>query len=123
MDFLIGAAVLWVAPLFVAYSVGRSRGREGLWYALFLGWIGVLVLLMLPPRRDAATGYRECPFCKSSIRVDASVCPQCQRDVEPIAATMPNAPSATAVRPALKWTLGLLVALIVAVVVIGFLTR
>lgn len=26
---------------------------------------------------------RECPFCKSQIRPDATVCPHCQRESEP----------------------------------------
>ena len=31
----------------------------------------------------AASTLRQCPFCKSDIRRDASVCPHCQRETEP----------------------------------------
>lgn len=49
--------VLWIAPVFVAASVGSNRGRTGAGVALglCLGWIGVLLALFLPaptpPRR------------------------------------------------------------------------
>ena len=33
-----------------------------------------------------AQGSRDCPFCKSFIGVDASVCLYCIRDVEPLVA-------------------------------------
>jgi hypothetical protein len=85
VDVLLGAIILWVIPIFVGISIGRSKGRAGWAYGLFLGWIGVLILALLSPVKDSSTGFRECPFCKEQIRWDAVVCPHCQRDVEPLA--------------------------------------
>ena len=43
-------------------------------------------LTFLKPGPLPARNTRECPFCKSEIRADASVCPHCQRESEPTAA-------------------------------------
>jgi hypothetical protein len=37
----------------------------------------------VPPSGDDVRVMRECPFCKSQIRADASVCPHCQRESPP----------------------------------------
>jgi hypothetical protein len=73
--------VLWIIPIFVAVSQGRAKDRAGLAYGLFLGWIGVIILAFLPPRKGDK--FVECPFCKESIRRDALVCAHCQREVGP----------------------------------------
>lgn len=88
MDPLVIVAILWVIPIFVAYSIGRPKGRMGIAYGLLLGWVGVIILALLPPVRNAAAGYRPCPFCKEQIRRDATVCPFCQRDVEAVPAVV-----------------------------------
>lgn len=121
MNILIGAIVLWIVPLFVANSIGKSKRRAGLIYGLFLGWIGVLILAILPALPEptaaeqlealdrqrgqykasyieqkkaelqaqlaAAETHRECPFCKESMRKDATVCPHCRHE-SPAAANM-----------------------------------
>lgn len=79
---IVGAAILWVVPIFVAVSLGRTKRREGWAYGLFLGWIGVLILALLPALPDPMVG--ECPWCKEDIRTDAIVCPHCQREVTPL---------------------------------------
>lgn len=48
MEFLVFAIILWVVPIFVAKSIGDAKGRYGVAYGLLLGWIGVLVVYMLP---------------------------------------------------------------------------
>lgn len=107
---LIYIVVLWVVPVFVAVTIGNHKRRAGLLYGLFLGWLGVLILAVLPSappmtlerlekkRRQIGEGryqkakaaleaergrHRECPHCKEQMRSDASVCPHCQRDVDP----------------------------------------
>lgn len=80
---LIGAVVLWVIPIFVAVSQGRAKDRAGLAYGLFLGWLGVIILAVLPRRQGEM--YGECPHCRENIRLDASVCSHCRRDVKPAA--------------------------------------
>lgn len=76
-----GAVILWVVPIFVARSQGHAKNRDGWVYGLFLGWLGVLILALLPPLDDGR--YGECPWCREDIRFDASVCPHCRRTVEP----------------------------------------
>lgn len=55
---VIGAIILWIVPIFVANSQGKAKNRAGIAYGLFLGWLGVLVLAVLPPnhgtREDTA---------------------------------------------------------------------
>jgi hypothetical protein len=48
MEFLALAIVLWVVPIFVARSIGDPKGRYGTAYGLFLGWLGVVAVYMLP---------------------------------------------------------------------------
>ena len=79
---LVGALVWFVIPIFVAISQGRAKRRSGWAYGLLLGWLGVLILAVLPPRPDPMIG--ECPHCREDMRVDASVCPHCHRDVTPL---------------------------------------
>lgn len=47
-SILVGAVVLWVVPIFVAHAVGAPKGRAGAAYGIFLGWLGVLVVAVLP---------------------------------------------------------------------------
>lgn len=80
---LASVLILWVVPIFVARSQGRAKNRDGIWYGLLLGWVGVLVLAVLSPLVDTSL-YGECPWCREDMRLDASVCPHCQRDVTPL---------------------------------------
>jgi hypothetical protein len=72
---------------FIWQSKGGSFGAGFLLGAL-LGIIGIiLVAVMTPDKNQAqrvplAVALRECPHCKTPIRRDASVCPQCQRESE-----------------------------------------
>ena len=49
MELLVGALILWIVPIFVAHSIGKSKHRHGFWYGLLLGWIGVLIIALLSP--------------------------------------------------------------------------
>jgi hypothetical protein len=80
---LIAAVIVWIIPIFVARAQGRAKNREGWAYGLLLGWIGVLVLALLPALPDTSK-YGECPWCREDLRLDASVCPHCRRDVTPL---------------------------------------
>ena len=77
--------VLWVIPIPVAIAQGRAKDRAGLAYGLFLGWIGVIVLAFLPPRKGDK--FLECPFCKELVRHDAHVCAHCRRELNPLGRT------------------------------------
>jgi hypothetical protein len=86
----VAVIVFWIIPIFVAVSQGRTKDRAGLAYGIFLGWIGVIVLAFLPPRKGDK--FVECRFCKEPIRRDATVCAHCQREVGPRSAFPPPAP-------------------------------
>ena len=106
MELVVGAVILWIIPIFVAHAIGKPKHRAGVLYGAFLGWLGVIVVAVLPAReamtleelerrRRNFTPYqyekikaeivservtRECPHCKEQMRRDASVCPRCQRE-------------------------------------------
>lgn len=112
LEIVVGAVIVWIVPIFVANAVGKAKNRAGVPYGLLLGWLGVLILAVLPPAQprdrvwleknrlrmgereyqtavaaldEAERRYRECPHCKERMRSDATVCPHCQRGVEPLA--------------------------------------
>ncbi|MCL6595009.1 MAG: hypothetical protein K6V73_02200 [Firmicutes bacterium] len=85
-------AVLWVAPAAVAYHLGERRGLGlvGLLLGVFLSWLGVAVVLVLPGGTDedqvraerlAAGTHAVCPWCRELVRTGAVVCPHCRRDL------------------------------------------
>ena len=78
---LWGVIFLWIVPIPVAVAQGRPKDRAGLAYGIFLGWVGVIILAFLPPRKGDK--YVKCRFCKETIRRDALVCAHCQRDLRP----------------------------------------
>jgi hypothetical protein len=106
MELLVGVVILWIVPIFVGHAIGKSKNRHGGWWGFFLGWLGVIIVAVLPPRPGmtldelerrknvsspqwyerkraellATQTHRECPHCKEQMRRDASVCPHCQRD-------------------------------------------
>ena len=45
---LVGAGLLWVLPIYIANEQGKAKNRNGIAWGLFLGWIGVLALALLP---------------------------------------------------------------------------
>ena len=71
--------------------IGKPKRRSGAAYGIFLGWLGVLIVAVLPAvpaqvvpvQPNLALATRECPFCKEPMRRDASVCPHCRHDSEP----------------------------------------
>jgi hypothetical protein len=46
----VAVVVLWVIPILVASSQGKAKGREGAVYGVLAGWLGVLILALLPAR-------------------------------------------------------------------------
>jgi hypothetical protein len=49
--FALLAIVLWIVPGIICISQGNQKNRAGLGWicALFLGWIGVVIMLILEP--------------------------------------------------------------------------
>lgn len=92
LGILLIAACIGCIPGAIAQGKGHSFVAWWLFgAALFI--VALPMSIMLKP--VASTGNvpgnvasggiptRECPFCKSSIRADATVCPHCQRESEP----------------------------------------
>ena len=53
LDVLI--LLIWVvAAIFAASAIGNRKGRPGTGFllGLFLGWIGVVIIALIPPTRD-----------------------------------------------------------------------
>jgi hypothetical protein len=106
VEILVGAIILWIVPIFVAHAIGKAKHRAGFLYGLFLGWLGVIIVFVLPTREEMTLDelerkrknvspqwyakkraelegqqvYRQCPSCKESMRRDATVCPHCHRE-------------------------------------------
>lgn len=109
MEVLLVIGIFWIIPIFVGAAIGKPKNRSGGWWGFFLGWIGVIIVALLPPssamtledlekKRNVVSPqyyekkraelvaalstrtHRECPHCKEQMRRDASVCPHCQRD-------------------------------------------
>lgn len=75
MDAATGIVIVivWVVPIFVAVSQGRAKGRDGWVYGILLGWIGVLILAVLPPVEHG----KPCPECAEIVHPNARVCRFC----------------------------------------------
>ena len=56
MELLFFIALFWVAPAFVAHYIGQKKNRRGIVWGIALGWIGVIVVTLLPERAPDATG-------------------------------------------------------------------
>lgn len=49
VELLIVVGLLWVLPIYVAWQIGQAKHRAGFLWGLFLGWLGVIVVALLPP--------------------------------------------------------------------------
>jgi hypothetical protein len=85
MEVVIGAAILWVLPIYVTHKQGEAKHRTGAAWGVFLGWIGVLVLALLPDTQAQSrlpeAAMMRCPHCAEDIRVGARICKHCGHDV------------------------------------------
>jgi hypothetical protein len=88
VSILIVAVLFWIVPIAVANSIAKGKGREGQGFVLglFLSWIGVLIVALLPALHSEASGERKCPHCAEWVKREASVCRFCGRDIAELAA-------------------------------------
>jgi hypothetical protein len=49
IEVLVAVTVLWILPVWVCVAQGDVRNRNGWAWGLLLGWIGVLMIFLLPP--------------------------------------------------------------------------
>ena len=64
MTLAVLIVVLWLIPWALANSIGKAKGRGGQGWILgmFLGWVGVIVIALLPaldPAANASLPARE----------------------------------------------------------------
>lgn len=88
MNILVLVVVVWVIPILVARSIGNAKNREGLLWGLLLGWIGVVIVALLP-----AVVRARCPACQEPIQEQATICPHCRSAISwnmPRAAPTPD---------------------------------
>jgi hypothetical protein len=50
MELLLFAAIFWILPIWVGQMIGAKKGRAGWAWGLLLGWIGVVIVAVLPSR-------------------------------------------------------------------------
>jgi hypothetical protein len=81
---------MWIAPIWISVHLGNAKGQPllGWLLGLVLGWIGVIIMLIVPPsleaqRREALAAGFPCPYCREPVRYGAIVCPHCRRDLKP----------------------------------------
>jgi hypothetical protein len=51
MTVIIFALIFWALPVWVCVAQGKARNRNGWAWGLLLGWLGVLMIFLLPPRK------------------------------------------------------------------------
>lgn len=73
MEGLLLALVIGFIPAMIAKNKGRS----------FFGWYiyGVLLFIVALPHSLIMKSKYQCPFCKSNIDSEATVCPKCSREI------------------------------------------
>jgi hypothetical protein len=75
-------AIFILAPLLglIPASIASSKGREFLPWWLY-GWALFIAALPHALMMQPAGKKRRCEHCAETIRVEAKVCPHCQKDV------------------------------------------
>jgi hypothetical protein len=74
-EVLIIAALLGLIPA----TLASRKGGSFFWWWIFGAVIFIVALPMALLKRDET--HAECPFCREAVRVDATVCPHCQREI------------------------------------------
>jgi drug/metabolite transporter (DMT)-like permease len=52
VGLLLVIGFFWALAIYVAHQIGRPKHRAGFAWGLFLGWLGVLCVALLPARPE-----------------------------------------------------------------------
>jgi hypothetical protein len=77
---LVFAVLLGLIPA----AIAQRKGGNFLAWWLFGAALWIVALPMALVKKDDR--YGACPFWQEPVRLGASVCPHCQRDLAPVAA-------------------------------------
>jgi hypothetical protein len=47
---LVILGLFWILPIFIGSAIGKPKNRSGGWWAFFLGWLGVIIVAVLPTK-------------------------------------------------------------------------
>lgn len=74
--------VILCIPCVVGAVIAAHKGRSAiLWFILSGSWVGVLVILFLPPVKEVPGRFRQCPACKEFVRWGATICKHCHTEI------------------------------------------
>lgn len=56
---LVFLGIFWVLPMYIANEQGKAKHRQGLSWGFCFGWLGVLIMAVLPPAQERPKVVRE----------------------------------------------------------------
>ncbi|MEI6125375.1 MAG: hypothetical protein WCQ99_02370 [Pseudomonadota bacterium] len=104
--------ILWLCCGLIAATIGskKNEGGSALLFGLLLGPIGILLAIL-------SSGYKPiCPFCKETIKNNATVCKHCKKDLPEIKGIKPKT-------SAVRWVVTCFFALIVFSFIASYLIK
>jgi hypothetical protein len=51
MEEVLSVAIFWILPTIVGHFIGEGKNRAGWAWGLLLGWLGVIILVCLKPKK------------------------------------------------------------------------
>ena len=74
---------VWIVCAFIGAAIGGAKNRAGTGFllGLVLGFIGVIIIAVMPGEKKAIVVQSPrvlCPYCRSHIDPQAVICPQCR---------------------------------------------
>src|SRR4051794_38033499 len=92
--------ILWFVFAIMVGAAANARGRSGFGWFLLASIVSPLIaivfLIAFPMKLAGAT--KICQFCRTKVSREATVCPQCQRDIDNILAIDARAKQAASQR-------------------------